>query len=78
MVQFLKDTKVRKLSEKLGMDIDFISVRGGTNHCKYMFLKDGREVWLLRDGMLVYMERNENGTLKYSLKEHIKRMNGRE
>lgn len=71
MFQFMKDRKVRKLSKELNLDIDYIAVRGGTNHCKYIYLKDGSEVWLVNNIGLVRIERNEDGTMK-SLNECIR------
>lgn len=78
MFQFLKENKVKKLSKTLGLDIDYVSVRGDTNHCKYIILKDGRECWLVKDVGLIYIKRNLDGTMAYSLNEHIRRQFGEE
>lgn len=57
MRQRLSDKKTKALSDKLGMDIKSVMVRGNTEHRKDIYTKDGRQFALYKDGQLEEVEK---------------------
>lgn len=52
MKQQLGDKKLAKVRRETGLDIESATVRGGTDHTLTLYLRDGRVLYLRKDGTL--------------------------